>query len=79
MGLVYTDVLRRVLFDGVVSFVDLFDDESFFYLVQEYHGTAWRGGEKIGNPPVVRNLLQLYSETERDGRLPLYRNRLNPD
>ncbi|GAA5950209.1 hypothetical protein JCM21900_003509 [Sporobolomyces salmonicolor] len=35
-------VLRRVSHRGVVGFVDLFADETFFYLIMEYHGAPWR-------------------------------------
>ncbi|GAA5918449.1 hypothetical protein JCM5296_004710 [Sporobolomyces johnsonii] len=35
-------VLRRVSHRGVVGFVDLFADETFFYLIMEYHGATWR-------------------------------------
>lgn len=34
-------VLRVVDHPSVVKFIDLFDDEDFFYLVMEMHGTPW--------------------------------------
>lgn len=39
-------VLRVVDHPCVVKFIDLFDDESFFYLVMEMHGTPWKGAEE---------------------------------
>ncbi|GAA5968473.1 hypothetical protein JCM11641_007647 [Rhodosporidiobolus odoratus] len=35
-------VLRRIRHPGVVAFVDLFADERYFYLIQEFHGSPWR-------------------------------------
>ncbi|KWU43935.1 Pkinase-domain-containing protein [Rhodotorula sp. JG-1b] len=34
-------VLRSVRHEGVVAFIDLFEDEKYFYLVMEHHGTPW--------------------------------------
>lgn len=38
-------VLRVVDHPCVVKFIDLFDDEEFFYLVMEMHGTPWQAPE----------------------------------
>ncbi|KAN0060049.1 hypothetical protein ACQY0O_008022 [Thecaphora frezii] len=35
-------VLKVVDHPGVVKFIDLFDDELYFYLVMELHGTPWK-------------------------------------
>ncbi|KAM0791747.1 hypothetical protein ACM66B_004014 [Microbotryomycetes sp. NB124-2] len=35
-------VLRTIRHKGVVGFIDLFEDERYFYLVMEYHGTPWQ-------------------------------------
>ncbi|KAK4695709.1 hypothetical protein P7C70_g8500, partial [Phenoliferia sp. Uapishka_3] len=49
--------LRRIVHDGIVGFVDLFQDEAFFYLAMEYHGSEWLGGDlshkdfTAGSPP----------------------------
>ncbi|GAA5872002.1 hypothetical protein JCM8547_006212 [Rhodosporidiobolus lusitaniae] len=34
--------LRRIRHANVVSFVDLFSCPTFYYIVMEYHGSAWR-------------------------------------
>lgn len=44
-------VLKVVDSPFVVKFVDLFDDDQFFYLVMEHHGSPWKApeaGEKKG-------------------------------
>ncbi|KAM0753280.1 kinase-like protein [Meredithblackwellia eburnea MCA 4105] len=53
--------LRRIVSDGVVSFIDIFEDDSFFFLVMEYHGSPWKGALivilhliKKGPTPVYR-------------------------
>ncbi|CAO1616969.1 unnamed protein product [Sympodiomycopsis kandeliae] len=38
-------VLRVVDHPCVVKFIDLFDDDEFFYLVMEMHGTPWQAPE----------------------------------
>jgi serine/threonine protein kinase len=38
-------VLRVVDHPCVVKFIDLFDDDEFFYLVMEMHGTPWKAPE----------------------------------
>ncbi|BGP57523.1 hypothetical protein JCM8202v2_005167 [Rhodotorula sphaerocarpa] len=49
-------VLRSVRHEGVVAFLDLFEDEKYFYLVMEHHGTPWeqsdrtQGAAFIGTP-----------------------------
>ncbi|UZJ56464.1 hypothetical protein CBS101457_005784 [Exobasidium rhododendri] len=48
-------VLKVVDSPFVVKFVDLFDDDRFFYLVMEHHGSPWRapneeGQQKKGGP-----------------------------
>ncbi|CEH16279.1 camk camkl pask protein kinase [Ceraceosorus bombacis] len=38
-------VLKVVKHPGVVRFVDLFDDDAYFYLIMEHHGTPWQAPE----------------------------------
>ncbi|KAK0545540.1 hypothetical protein OC845_005062, partial [Tilletia horrida] len=35
-------VLKTVRHPSVIRFIDLFDDDQFFYLVMELHGTPWK-------------------------------------
>ncbi|PWN90840.1 kinase-like protein [Acaromyces ingoldii] len=37
-------VLKAVDHPCVVKFVDLFDDDEFFYLIMEHHGSPWKAG-----------------------------------
>ncbi|PWN21576.1 kinase-like protein [Microstroma glucosiphilum] len=47
-------VLRVVDHPCVVKFIDLFDDDEFFYLVMEMHGTPWKTPEaEEESKPVV--------------------------
>ncbi|GAA5938601.1 uncharacterized protein JCM15063_005366 [Sporobolomyces koalae] len=39
-------VLRSIRHEGVVAFIDLFEDEKYFYLVMEHHGSPWQCPEK---------------------------------
>ncbi|GJN93590.1 hypothetical protein Rhopal_006647-T1 [Rhodotorula paludigena] len=39
-------VLRSIRHDGVVRFMDLFEDERYFYLVMEHHGSPWQIPDK---------------------------------
>ncbi|GAA5892286.1 hypothetical protein JCM6882_003630 [Rhodosporidiobolus microsporus] len=39
-------VLRSIRHEGVVGFIDLFEDERYFYLVMEHHGSPWQSSEK---------------------------------
>ncbi|GAA6053599.1 hypothetical protein JCM3770_001546 [Rhodotorula araucariae] len=39
-------VLRSIRHEGVVAFIDLFEDEKYFYLVMEHHGTPWQIPDK---------------------------------
>ncbi|GAA5853680.1 hypothetical protein JCM8547_007411 [Rhodosporidiobolus lusitaniae] len=39
-------VLRSIRHDGVVGFIDLFEDERYFYLVMEHHGSPWSNPDK---------------------------------
>lgn len=65
-------VLRVVDHPGVVKFINLYDDEDFFYLVMEMHGTPWQApdaeGKKVVAPvsavnPVQANASVLESPT----------------
>ncbi|KAL8283916.1 hypothetical protein RQP46_005348 [Phenoliferia psychrophenolica] len=38
--------LRRIVHEGVVGFQDLCEDEKYFYLCMEYHGSEWAGGDQ---------------------------------
>ncbi|GAA5972545.1 hypothetical protein JCM11641_001893 [Rhodosporidiobolus odoratus] len=42
-------VLRSIRHEGVVAFIDLFEDEKYFYLIMEHHGTPWQSPEKEKN------------------------------
>ncbi|GAA5988880.1 hypothetical protein JCM10908_006209 [Rhodotorula pacifica] len=44
-------VLRSVRHEGVVAFIDLFEDEKYFYLIMEHHGTPWEQPERA--PPAA--------------------------
>lgn len=46
-------VLRVVDHPCVVKFVELYDDEEFFYLVMEMHGTPWKAPEAECQTPVL--------------------------
>ena len=37
-------LLRSINHEGVVRFVDLFEDQKYFYLVMEHHGSPWQSG-----------------------------------
>ncbi|BGP42661.1 hypothetical protein JCM10449v2_006673 [Rhodotorula kratochvilovae] len=39
-------VLRSIRHEGVVAFIDLFEDDKYFYLVMEHHGTPWQIPDK---------------------------------
>ncbi|BGP00581.1 CAMK/CAMKL/PASK protein kinase [Rhodotorula toruloides ATCC 204091] len=39
-------VLRSIRHEGVVAFIDLFEDDEYFYLVMEHHGSPWQIPEK---------------------------------
>ncbi|GAA6063773.1 hypothetical protein JCM10212_005562 [Sporobolomyces blumeae] len=39
-------VLRSIRHEGVVAFIDLFEDDKYFYLVMEHHGSPWQCPEK---------------------------------
>ncbi|BGO94391.1 hypothetical protein NBRC10512_002089 [Rhodotorula toruloides] len=39
-------VLRSIRHEGVVAFIDLFEDDKYFYLVMEHHGSPWQIPEK---------------------------------
>lgn len=39
-------VLRSIRHEGVVAFIDLFEDDKYFYLVMEHHGSPWQSPEK---------------------------------
>ncbi|GAA6016783.1 hypothetical protein JCM10207_003250 [Rhodosporidiobolus poonsookiae] len=39
-------VLRSIRHEGVVAFIDLFEDDKYFYLIMEHHGTPWSMPEK---------------------------------
>ncbi|KAH9823977.1 kinase-like domain-containing protein [Melampsora americana] len=45
-------VLKTIKHRGVVSYVDLFEDQSYLYLVMEHHGTPWTAPEKENKPPL---------------------------
>ncbi|BGP19199.1 hypothetical protein JCM10213_002106 [Rhodosporidiobolus nylandii] len=42
-------VLRSIRHEGVVGFIDLFEDDRYFYLVMEHHGSPWASPEKEKN------------------------------
>lgn len=46
-------VLRVVDHPCVVKFIELFDDEEFFYLVMEMHGTPWKAPEDLAQESVA--------------------------
>ncbi|PWN97381.1 kinase-like protein [Tilletiopsis washingtonensis] len=48
-------VLKVVDHPGVVKFVDLFDDDEFFYLVMELHGTPWKAPGSDDTPTPKAN------------------------
>ncbi|GAA6033255.1 hypothetical protein JCM8097_003019 [Rhodosporidiobolus ruineniae] len=39
-------VLRSIRHEGVVAFIDLFEDDKYFYLIMEHHGSPWQPAEK---------------------------------
>ncbi|GAA5837266.1 hypothetical protein JCM11251_004950 [Rhodosporidiobolus azoricus] len=39
-------VLRSIRHEGVVAFIDLFEDQRYFYLIMEHHGSPWQSSEK---------------------------------
>ncbi|GAA5902924.1 hypothetical protein JCM5296_006332 [Sporobolomyces johnsonii] len=39
-------VLRSIRHEGVVAFIDLFEDDKYFYLVMEHHGSPWQCPDK---------------------------------
>ncbi|GAA5940085.1 hypothetical protein JCM3775_003275 [Rhodotorula graminis] len=39
-------VLRSIRHEGVVAFIDLFEDDKYFYLVMEHHGSPWQIPDK---------------------------------
>ncbi|KAA1127261.1 hypothetical protein PGTUg99_033331 [Puccinia graminis f. sp. tritici] len=58
-------VLKTIRHRGVVSFVDLFEDNTYVYLVMEHHGSPWTASEKenkapsfLKKLPIVNSLLQ---------------------
>lgn len=44
-------VLKTIRHRGVVSFVDLFEDKTYIYLVMEHHGSPWTALEKENKAP----------------------------
>ncbi|PLW51733.1 hypothetical protein PCASD_00541 [Puccinia coronata f. sp. avenae] len=44
-------VLKTIRHRGVVSFVDLFEDNTYVYLVMEHHGSPWTASEKENKVP----------------------------
>ncbi|KAK4057363.1 hypothetical protein OIO90_001431 [Microbotryomycetes sp. JL221] len=43
-------VLRKAHHSSVVQFVDLFADETYFYLVMEHHGSPWKKADPTSAP-----------------------------
>lgn len=52
-------VLRVVDHPCVVKFIDLFDDEEFFYLVMEMHGTPWQAPKATETEQATKDAPQL--------------------
>ncbi|KAK4050650.1 hypothetical protein OIV83_003376 [Microbotryomycetes sp. JL201] len=46
-------VLRSIKHKGVVGFIDLFEDDKYFYLVMEHHGTPWQSSSSKTDAPVT--------------------------
>ncbi|KAM0786954.1 hypothetical protein ACM66B_002373 [Microbotryomycetes sp. NB124-2] len=50
-------VLRKAYHDSVVQFIDLFADDTYFYLVMEHHGSPWKKAdsavEQCPTPPLT--------------------------
>ncbi|TDL24278.1 kinase-like protein [Rickenella mellea] len=44
-------MLSLVNHPGIIKFIDLFEDEVYFYLVEELHGTPWSAGVKFSKLP----------------------------
>ncbi|KAH8923695.1 Pkinase-domain-containing protein [Atractiella rhizophila] len=42
-------LLRKLRHPGIVEFIDLFEDDVYFYLVMEYHGSPWTAKSKHEN------------------------------
>ena len=53
-------LLRSINHEGVVRFVDLFEDQKYFYLVMEHHGSPWQSGSGaqasvVSSPAAILN------------------------
>ncbi|OCF36558.1 CAMK/CAMKL/PASK protein kinase [Kwoniella heveanensis CBS 569] len=48
-------VLSRVQHPNIIGFKDLFEDDEFFYLVQELHGDPWAPGHTLEVPDTIQN------------------------
>ncbi|KAI5477243.1 serine/threonine protein kinase [Pseudohyphozyma bogoriensis] len=44
-------VLAGLRLEGVVAFIELFEDDRYFYLVMEHHGSPWQSSTKSAPPP----------------------------
>jgi len=56
-------VLRNVRHPGVVSFVDLFEDDTYFYLVMEHHGSPWQLPDKAVAKQAAPQILPGFSSS----------------
>ncbi|WWC61141.1 uncharacterized protein I303_103720 [Kwoniella dejecticola CBS 10117] len=50
-------VLSRVRHPSIIGFKELYEDNEFFYLVQELHGDPWEPGHTLEAPDVLQNPL----------------------
>ncbi|GJJ06101.1 hypothetical protein Clacol_000290 [Clathrus columnatus] len=61
LGRIPTEIalLRALDHPGIIKFIDLFQDSTYFYFVQELHGSPWYGknGQFKSKVPVATNLL----------------------
>ncbi|KAK6902903.1 hypothetical protein I203_108163 [Kwoniella mangroviensis CBS 8507] len=48
-------VLARVRHPGIIGFKELYEDNEFFYLVQELHGAPWEPGHTLEVPDALHN------------------------
>ncbi|WVW83122.1 hypothetical protein I302_105140 [Kwoniella bestiolae CBS 10118] len=48
-------VLSRVRHPGIIGFKELYEDNEFFYLVQELHGDPWEPGHTLEVPDALHN------------------------
>ncbi|SCV73423.1 BQ2448_7349 [Microbotryum intermedium] len=42
--------INKLQHPGIIAFVDAFEDDRYFYLVMEHHGTPWQSPDKVEAP-----------------------------